>query len=240
MPLATTAPRWPRSVSVAPPDHEAEDELLLARFIDEDASPGTREAAFHTLVDRYHRRLFAVCVRLLHSADDAEDAVQETFIRLARNATTFRGDARLSTWLYRVAHNVCTDHVRYNRRRPSTPVDDVAAVAGDVAADDHLVARETALTLRAALEQLDERSRTLLLLVSVEGLAYDEVAALTGLATGTVKSRVSRARVRLGELLAIDHGATTGPDRPTGTRGATPPRKPAHPRGPPGPSAQQR
>ncbi len=229
---------------MAPPDtegpgHEGEDELLLARFIDETASPAARESAFHALVDRYHRRLFAICVRLLRSPDDAEDAVQEIFVRLARNAATFRGDAKLSTWLYRVAHNVCTDHVRYSRRRPSTPVDDITAVAGDLAADDHVVLRETALTLRSALDQLDERSRTLLLLVSVEGLAYDEVAELTGLATGTVKSRVSRARVRLGELLAEDPGGADGSGGSASSRLDAPSRKPIHPRGPPGPSTHE-
>ncbi|MFA9443874.1 RNA polymerase sigma factor [Egicoccus sp. AB-alg6-2] len=184
-------------------NHDADeaDEAVLARFTDASLPDGQRQAAFHELVHRYQRRVYAVCVRVLGSPADAEDAVQETFVRLARGAATFRGDAKLSTWLYRVARNVCTDHVRYDARRPSTPVEDITAVGDQPRADDVIAARETAMTVEAALAQLDEQSRLLLLLVAVEGLSYAEAAAAVDLPVGTVKSRVSRARVRLGELL---------------------------------------
>lgn len=191
--------RDPMSTVTDAPDS---DEAVLARFTDASLSTGQREAAFHELVHRYQRRLFAICVRVLGSPSDAEDAVQETFVRLARGAESFRGDAKLSTWLYRVARNVCTDHVRYDARRPSTPVEDITAVGTEPVADDVIGARETAMTVEAALAQLDEQSRMLLLLVAVEGLSYAEAAASLDLPVGTVKSRVSRARVRLGELLA--------------------------------------
>jgi RNA polymerase sigma-70 factor, ECF subfamily len=207
------------------------DEDVLARFADASLPRSRREAAFHELVTRYRRRLFSVCVRVLRSPQDAEDAVQETFVRLARGAADFRGDAKVSTWLYRIARNVCTDHVRYDARRPSTPVDDVASVhdAPDV---DELAARDTAMVLRDALAKLDEGSRTVLLLVAVDGLSYEEAAEATGLAVGTVKSRVSRARVRLGELLA----ASDPPARVTPTDTTAPadrPRRSSSPRGPP-------
>lgn len=180
----------------------ASDERLVAVYVDAAADPSTRQRAFHLIVERYDRRLFAVCYRVLGSRQDAEDAVQETLLRLARSADGFRGDAKLSTWLYRVARNVCTDHVRYDARRPSIPVDDVGATDADLAAEDVLAARDTALTLAGALSALDDVSRKLLLMVAVDGLSYAEVADLTGIAIGTVKSRVSRARVRLGSLLS--------------------------------------
>ena len=211
------------------------DEAVLARFADPAHPAGEREAAFHELVHRYQRRLFAVCVRVLGSPSDAEDAVQETFVRLARGAAGFRGDAKLSTWLYRVARNVCTDHVRYDARRPSTPVEDVAAVADEPHADDLIGARETAMTLEAALARLDDQSRLLLLLVAVEGLSYAEAAAAVDLPVGTVKSRVSRARVRLGELLA-DRLEPTDDVRPPRERTGDDQRPAAgdvQPRGPP-------
>jgi RNA polymerase sigma-70 factor, ECF subfamily len=200
---------------------ELSDEAAVAVYADEDRPRGEREAAFRVLVERYQRRLFAVCVRVLGSSADAEEAVQETFVRLARHAATFRGEAQLSTWLYRVARNVCTDHVRYDARRPSTPVHDVTAVADEPEADDVVGARETAITVEAALARLDERSRSLLLLVAVDGLSYAEAAEVADLPVGTVKSRVSRARVRLGELLAdaaIDAGPqpARGPTRSPG------------------------
>jgi RNA polymerase sigma-70 factor, ECF subfamily len=212
---------------VAPPEVDGpSDEDLLARFIDAEVARSRREEAFRQLASRYQRRLFAVCFRVLGDAEDAEDAVQETLVRLARTATSFRGDAKLSTWLYRVARNVCTDRVRYEARRPSTPVADVVQVHDASDPDDPIEAHATAATVGAALERLDERSRQLLLLVAVDGLTYQEAAELTGLAVGTVKSRVSRARVQLGELLAADDTSTleSRPEsRPTTAASGDPP-----------------
>jgi len=96
------------------------DEQLLGCFVDATRARGEREDAFRELVERYRHRVFAVCFRVLNDRADAEDAAQETFVKLARGADAFRGDAKLSTWLYRVARNVCTDRIRYEARRPST------------------------------------------------------------------------------------------------------------------------
>jgi RNA polymerase sigma-70 factor, ECF subfamily len=209
------------------------DEDVLATFRDVDRPARDREAAFHLLVQRYHRRLFAVCVRVLGSAEDAEDAVQETFVKLARHAEGFRGDARLSTWLYRVARNVCLDRVRHDARRPSTPVDDFAAAGLEPRQEDGTEGRIDAMVVREALAGLDERSRQLLLLVAVDGLSYAEAAEVADLPVGTVKSRVSRARVRLGQLLAVDNDEPpaapplgTDPTTPTGTDPTAAPRGP--------------
>jgi len=188
---------------------EMTDEAVLSVYADASRGRGEREAAFRTLVERYQRRLFAVCVRVLGSADDAEEAVQETFVRLARSADTFRGESKLSTWMYRVARNVCTDRVRHDARRPSTPVEDVTTVADPPARDDAVDARLTGLAVETALRRLDDRSRMLLLLVAVDGLSYAEAAEVAELPVGTVKSRVSRARVQLGELLADPSPAPT-------------------------------
>jgi RNA polymerase sigma-70 factor, ECF subfamily len=214
-----------------------DDEAVLAVYLDDSRRSAEREQAFHALVERYQRRLFAVCVRMLGSASDAEDAVQEVFVRLARSGGSFRGDARLSTWLYRVARNVCTDQIRFQARRPSTPVDDLTAVGEHPVVDDLVGAHDTAEQLREALAQLDDRSRLLLLLIGVEELSYQEAAEVTGLAVGTVKSRVSRARVQLGELLAArvapDGGTPAGP--PTSHRRPPPTADPPGPaRAPPG------
>ncbi|MFP4234073.1 MAG: RNA polymerase sigma factor [Nitriliruptoraceae bacterium] len=196
------------------------DEVLLARYLAGDAAPSVREAAFHELIDRYHRRVFGVCLRALGSASDAEDATQETFLKLARNAASFRGDAKLSTWLYRVARNVCTDHIRRDARHPSTPVADPAAVTAAPQEADRTASTEEAMTVRAALAQLDPSSRHALVLVAVEGLSYEDAGAALDLPVGTVKSRVSRARARLAGLLTeashdppstADTRATSGP-----------------------------
>ncbi len=213
----------------------ASDEELLARFADDALPRSWRETAFRELSQRYRRRLFAVCLRVLRDPEDAEDAVQETFVKLARRADTFRGDAKLSTWLYRIARNVCTDRVRYEARRPATPIGELTEELDRPDEREATEAHAEVAAVRDALGQLDERSRTLLLLVTVDGLSYAEAAEVSGLAVGTVKSRVSRARVTLGQLLR--RADDDGRPGPTGTGSASRPTTTlddhAPPRGPP-------
>jgi RNA polymerase sigma-70 factor, ECF subfamily len=220
---------------VLPPD-DAPDSALLAHYADTANPAAVREVVFHRLVSRYQRRVFAVCYRVLGSTSDAEDATQETFLRIARSAHRYRGEAQVSTWIYRIARNVSTDQVRYDARRPSTPVDDLTRVGTEPEADDAVAASETALTVRDALTQLDERSRLLLVLVAVEGLSYAEAAEVVDLPVGTVKSRVSRARVRLGELLAERQDSDDGHarSRPVPPPASGNPDGTAPIRGPPG------
>ena len=193
------------------------DEEVLARFVDAGAPVGDRETAFHTLVDRYHRRVFAICHEVLRSRSDAEDATQETFVKLARGAAGFRGEAKLSTWLYRVARNVCTDQIRHDARRPATPVADPGRLDDAPSQPDTSAATAEQLAVAAALDDLDPLSRRALVLVAVEGLTYAEAGEVIGLPVGTVKSRVSRARGRLATALgersrSPRSDATTPPD----------------------------
>lgn len=223
----------------SPPDiagaASPDDADLLATFVDDRAPAGRRQDAFRTLVGRYQRRVFAVCLRTLGSTDDAEEATQETFVRLARGARGFRGDAQLSTWLYRVARNVCTDEIRRQVRRPSTPVEDITPLADRTPEPDDTALVDTTDAVGRALASLDETSRRLLLLIAVDGLSYQEAADAAGLAVGTVKSRVSRARVQLGAVLGAGTPGTRGP----GPRAVTLPTpdpsdgRPGAPRGPP-------
>lgn len=216
------------------PDATATDEQLLATYLAADRSRAAREAAFQELTVRHRHRLFAVCVRVLGSPADAEEAVQETFIRLARHADGFRGDAKLSTWLYRVARNVCTDHVRYDARRPSTPVADLTERFDAPDEHDPIERHAELSTVGRALQQLDDLSCRLLLLVAVDGLSYAEAAEVAGLAVGTVKSRVSRARQELGRLLA-DGDRDGSAEQATGAEAPPPTRTTPtiEPRGPP-------
>lgn len=235
----------PAVTGIDTPD-ERTDEELLARYADADLPRTAREDAFRVLVRRFQRRVFAVCLRTLGGdAGASEDATQEVFIRLARSADTFRGDAKLSTWLYAVARNVATDRVRYEARRPATSVADVGDPTGSGGADvpdgtiaeDHHGEVEARHDLAAALATLDPVSRTLLLLVAVEGLSYAEAAAAVDCAVGTAKSRVSRARVRLGEILTEADGDPSGrapaADRSEVGPLPTDPGAQAAPRGPP-------
>lgn len=206
------------------------DEELVGVYADESRARSAREAAFYELTRRYRRRVFAVCYRVLDSATDAEDATQETFVKLARGAAGFRGESKLSTWLYRVARNVCTDKIRYEARRPATAIGDLTTLGQAPIVEDVTDAQATASVIETALRQLDERSRQLLLLVAVDELSYAEAAEIADLPIGTVKSRVSRARATLGALLLAQpdpaprdpRAGPTTPADPTTTPGAEP------------------
>ena len=224
---------------------ELSDEQLLQAYIDA-PPPGrgrggdARGEAFAALVGRYERRVYGICYRYFGNHADAEDAAQDAFVAVARRAGTFAGGSRLSTWMYRVAINACNDIARKRRRRPQTPVEDIVDVAEAVGAagpdDDAIAGRETELEVQRALLQLDDLSRTLVLLVAVEGLSYQEVGEALDLPIGTIKSRVHRARARLAELLAPvfdpDLGIREFPERQAGVS-ARAPRGPQLPRPPP-------
>jgi RNA polymerase sigma-70 factor (ECF subfamily) len=218
---------------------DIDDEAVLAEFADPTRTKAVREAAFGEIVHRYERRVFAVCFRQLGSRDDAEDATQQTFINLARRADQFRGDSKLSTFVYRVAVNACRDLARKQARRPSTPVEDIEQAQRDsgvrMEVVDEFTGRETARLVRDALAQLDELSRTLLILCAVEGMSYPEASEILDLPVGTIKSRVFRARAKLAALLADAEAEPHGDVPPSTT---APPRgrtsAPGAPRGPPG------
>lgn len=195
---------------------ELSDEDLLAAYADAEAVRKRRERAFHLLVDRYERRVYAICYRYFGDHADAEDATQDTFLLLARRAGQFRGDSRLSTWIYRVATNACHDLARKEARRPRTPVADVEA-ATDAPSDDGVTPDEAAAAgeladrVQTALLELDEVTRGLVIACAIEGQPYAEVASAFDLPVGTVKSRVHRARAKLAQLLA-PAGNRDGPD----------------------------
>lgn len=172
----------------------------------------TRDAAFHELVERHRGRVHAICQRYFRDPTDAEDATQETFLTVLRRAGTFRGEAQVSTWLYRVAVNTCHDLARHRARRPQTPVADIGLVSDlhEAHSDDETIAAlELSDVLREALATLDDETRGLLVLCAIEQVPYAEVAEAYGIAVGTVKSRVHRARVKLAQLLGdlLDEGA---------------------------------
>jgi RNA polymerase sigma-70 factor (ECF subfamily) len=151
--------------------------------------------AFEQLVERHQHRLFTLAARLLGSPDDAADAVQDALIRAWLALPSFRRGARFSTWLYRICVNAAHDQ-RLKRR--AAPLEEVPEPADP---RDEFLAHELSSELQAALNELDEDYRTAVVLYDVLGCSYAEIAELTGVAEGTVKSRIFRGRARLGELL---------------------------------------
>src|ERR671936_1657017 len=174
----------------------ADETALLARLKAGDTK------AFETLVITYQHRVFGVALRMLGSRAEAEDVAQETFLRAHRAVADFRGDARLGTWLYAIASRLCLNRLASPDRRVARGDDvlvDVAASTPDAAAVAERAELDAAL--RAAIAELPDERRLVLVLRDVEGLSYEQIAEALALDLGTVRSRLHRARMQLKEKL---------------------------------------
>ena len=171
--------------------------------------------AFNLLVQRHERPVFNVALRLLRDVGLAEDATQDTFIRAWQNIRTFQtGSVR--SWLYKIATNRSYDMLRASARRPAGSLEaEIVEIEptwttggqGDESPDAHALRRELSIYLERALTALPDDQRMVVLLVDVQGLDYHEVAETMGIALGTVKSRLSRARAKIRQALADDVAA---------------------------------
>ena len=173
-------------------------------------------AAFRALFDKYHRRAFAVAMGVVKNQDDALDAVQEAFVKVHKNIHKFQGSSSFYTWLYRIVMNVSIDHVRRTSRRKSLDFDERALheeseVAGDGAlvpsvtdANPGKVAlrRELGWAIQAALQELPEHHRAVIVLREIEGMSYEEMAEALEVPKGTVMSRLFHARKKMQAALA--------------------------------------
>ncbi len=172
-------------------------------------------AAFNALVLIYQRQLYNVCYRTLGNPEDAADATQDALLSAFRGLRTFNGAAGgLRAWLLRIAINTCYDQLRRRQRRPADSLDALRAVdpeqdssAAQRVADpgggpeEHSLSAETARQIQAAIDCLPPDQRLTVILCDVQGFSYDEAAQAMAVELGTVKSRLSRARVQLRELL---------------------------------------
>ena len=169
--------------------------------------------AFNLLILRYQNLLFSIAFRLLHDEDTAADALQEALISAFRKFHTFRGGS-LRSWLARVVVNACYDEMRQKRRQRSVPLDQFNAAGEEVESVYWLVdpsagpeerseASELEHAVQAVLRTLPPMYRTVLVLVDVEGLSYEEAAAVARVPVGTVKSRLARARLQMQKSLQV-------------------------------------
>ncbi len=154
--------------------------------------------AFEQLVTTHRHRLYTLAARELGSASDAEDAVQETLVRVWRALPRFRGEASFSTWLYRICLNAVADQRLRRARGTGVPLEEVAEPADP---RDAIAARELSDELQRALAELEDVYRTPVLLYDVLGRSYAEIASMLQVAEGTVKSRIFRGRAELARLL---------------------------------------
>jgi RNA polymerase sigma-70 factor (ECF subfamily) len=174
------------------------------------------ERAFQEIVRLYQHKVFNLIFRMIGSREEAEDVAQEVFVTVFKSVDGFRGEAKFSTWLYRIAANHCKNRMKYLGRRSykaTGALDEAAerelADAQPHAMTPHLDGPESVLEgrqmeklVQEGIALLDEEHRMLIVLRDVEDLSYQEICGITGLAEGTVKSRLHRARMALKEYLA--------------------------------------
>jgi len=156
--------------------------------------------AFETIYRQHASRLYTLACRMAGSPEDGEDLLQEIFLQAYRKLGSFKGDATLGTWLYRLALNHCLDYVRSRRAKMNRLT---SAIEGEIACEP-AARRETPiarLDLERAVERLPEGCREAFVLHDVEGFDHKEVGRLLGIAEGTSKSQVFKARMKLRALL---------------------------------------
>ena len=156
--------------------------------------------AFETIYNQHAARIYTLACRMAGSPHDGEDLLQEIFLQAHRKLASFKGDSSLGTWLYRLALNHCLDYVRSRRAKMGRLTDTLDAEG----AMEPVAARETPIArvdLERALQQLPQGCREAFVLHDVEGFDHKEVAKLLGIAEGTSKSQVFKARSRLRGLL---------------------------------------
>jgi RNA polymerase sigma-70 factor (ECF subfamily) len=160
-------------------------------------------AAFEELYRAHAGKLFSVACRLLGNATDAEDLLQEIFLSAHRKLEGFRGESALGTWLYRLATNHCLDHLRSRAARMNQVTDALDDEPSQANSASRGLAEQTVtkMDLERALARLPEGCRAAFVLHDVEGLEHREVAEALGIAEGTSKSQVHKARQRLRALL---------------------------------------
>jgi RNA polymerase sigma-70 factor, ECF subfamily len=179
-----------------------EDEILVRAFQAGDGS------AFDALVMKYKDKVYTMCFYLLGDIHEANDQSQETFLKVFRSLHAFRLEAAFSTWLHRITVNTCTNRLKsisFRIRRMTVSLDspEEAGFAllqkpdGSLLQNGELEKREKMLAVKKALDRLSPDHRTMIILRDMEGLPYEEIARITELDPGTVKSRIARARQEL-------------------------------------------
>ena len=186
-----------------------EDHDLIRAVLDGDAT------AYRGLVERYEGRIYAVCYGMVRNREDARDLAQEAFVKAFRNLSRFRFSASFYTWLCRIAMNVSIDHLRRQKVRRAESFDEAIASrdsAGVISLEHHrnnpgrdLERKRLHAAILAAMDELPDEQKQVIVLREVEGMAYKEIAEIMDIPEGTVMSRLYYARKKLQQALKGDH-----------------------------------
>ncbi len=167
---------------------------------------------FEELIDAHQQKVYNIALRMLGNEQDAFDASQEVFVKVYKNLNGFQQNASFATWVYRIATNTCLDLLRKNKeRKKEISIDsqiafddgEVAFQLEDTSADveEALLKKERMQVLYQAIEQLREEHKKMIVLRELQGMSYQQIAQITGMNLGTVKSKINRARLALKNAL---------------------------------------
>ena len=178
----------------------AEDNFLIKQAIRGDAY------AFEQLMRRHEGRMYSVAIRMCGNREDAQDCVQDAMLRIYRALDRFKGQSSFSTWVYRITMNTCLDELRRRKVRASTSLDTLLE-SGWSPTDEtdtpeqHALDAERRRALSGAIQSLPEDMRSAIVLREMQGLSYEEISDVLSVNVGTIKSRISRGREKLRQLI---------------------------------------
>lgn len=198
-----------------------QEALTVQRVLNGDADE------YEKLVLEYQKNVYNLALRMTGDPEDAADMAQEAFIKAYNSLSGYRGDSKFSVWLYRIVSNVCLDFLRAKKRRQTVSLsvtdgdgeESELDVADDSQSPETLFERSmTRDAVRRGLASLTPEYRQILILRELQGMSYDEIASVLGLESGTVKSRIFRARKKLCAFLLRD-GNISGVSPSSNTEG---------------------
>lgn len=180
--------------------HNPEEQALVKKASQGDA------AAFEQLMRAHEGRMYAVALRMCGNREDALDCTQEAMLRVFRALPNFKGQSSFATWAYRITMNTCLDELRRRKLRMGSSLDALldsgwAPTDEEDTPEKHSIASEQRRMLEKAIASLPEDMRAAIVLRDVQGFSYDEIAKILEANVGTIKSRISRGREKLREIL---------------------------------------
>ena len=176
------------------------EEMLIRRSVKGDG------AAFSLLMSRHEGRMYAVTLRMCANREDAQDCLQDAMLRIYKAIGSFKGQSAFSTWVYRITMNTCLDELRRRKNRAASSLDTLleggwSPTDKDDVPEKHAIKSEQRRVLDRAISELPEDMRSAVVLRDIQGHSYEEIASMLDTNIGTVKSRISRGREKLRQIL---------------------------------------
>ena len=184
----------------------------LSEVVLEQAALGDMDA-FEQMMRHYEKLIYSITTRMFPNKEDAEDMLQEVFMKAYKNIGSCKSLKHYKTWLCTIATNTCIDELRRRKNKDAKSLDEDAAAGGQAelyvvssqpTPEDAAIGSETWRELQRAMDKLSENEKILIVLRDIEGFSYQETAEITGLNLGTLKSRLSRARLKLRKLFLLE------------------------------------